>query len=130
MKICVSAVADSLDAQVDPRFGRCHHFVIVDSDVMTFEAVPNEAAQTAGGAGIQAAQAVVSRKVEVVLTGNIGPKAFHALSAADIKIVTGASGTVREAVEEYMKGELSAAGHPTVSDHFGVGGPRGRRRET
>jgi predicted Fe-Mo cluster-binding NifX family protein len=128
MKICVSAVAASLDAHVDPRFGRCHHFVIVDSDAMTFEAVPNEAAQNAGGAGIQAAQAVVNRKVDVVLTGNIGPKAFHALSAADVKIVTGASGTVREAVEEYIKGELPAIGHPTVNDHFGVGGPRGRRQ--
>jgi len=33
MKICVSAVANSLDAQLDPRFGRCPYFVIVDAGI-------------------------------------------------------------------------------------------------
>ncbi len=128
MRIGVSAVAASLDAQVDPRFGRCQHFVIVDSDTMTFEAVPNAAAQAAGGAGIHAAQTLVRRKVDVVLTGRIGPNAFHALSAADVTIVPGAAGTVQEAVEAYVTGKLSAGSQPTVGVHFGVGGRGGRRR--
>ena len=128
MKIGVSAVAPSLDARVDPRFGRCQHFVIVDSDTMTFDAVPNEAAQAAGGAGIHAAQTLVHRKVNVVLTGRIGPNAFHALSAADVTIVPGADGTVREAVEAYVKGTLSAVNQPTVGAHFGARGSGERRR--
>jgi len=128
MKICVSAVANSLDAPVDPRFGRCPYFVIVDPETMQFEAIPNLASAAMGGAGIQAVQTIASRGVKVVITGNVGPNAFQALSAAGIKIVTGAYGTVREVVEKYKRGELKEAGAPTVGGHFGIGGGRGWRQ--
>lgn len=104
MKICVSAAANSLDAPVDPRFGRCAYFLIVDSETMQFEAVPNMASGVVGGAGIQAAQTIANKGAEVLITRNVGPNAFQVLSAAGIKIVTGAYGTVREVVEKYKKG--------------------------
>lgn len=126
MKICVSAVAESLDAQVDPRFGRCPYFVIVDSETMKFEAIPNTASRSMSGAGIQSAQTVASKGVNVLITGNVGPNAFQALSAAGIKVVTGAFGTVREAIEKYKRGELRETGAPTVGGHFGMGMGRGR----
>jgi predicted Fe-Mo cluster-binding NifX family protein len=128
MKICVSAVANSLDAQLDPRFGRCPYFVIVDSENMQFEAISNMASGAMGGAGIQAAQIIANKGVKVVITGNVGPNAFQALSAAGIKIVTGAFGTVREAVEKYNKGELGETGAPTVGGHFGMGRGQGQGR--
>jgi predicted Fe-Mo cluster-binding NifX family protein len=128
MKVCVSAVADSLDAQVDPRFGRCTSLVIVDSENMEFEAIPNMASGAMGGAGIQAAQTIASKGAKVLITGNVGPNAFQALSAAGIKIVTGAFGTVREVVEKYKRGELKETGAPTVGGHFGMGMGRGRGR--
>lgn len=126
MKICLSAVAESLDAQVDPRFGRCPYFLIVDSETMKFEAIPNMATSAMGGAGIQAARTVASKGVKVLITGNIGPNAFQALSAAGIRIVTGAFGTVREVIEKYKKGGLQETGAPTVGGHFGMGMGRGR----
>jgi predicted Fe-Mo cluster-binding NifX family protein len=128
MKICVSALANSLDAQIDPRFGRCPYFVIVDSENTQFEAIPNVASGAMGGAGIQAAQTIVGKGVKVLITGNVGPNAFQALSAAGVKIVTGAFGTVKEVVEKYKKGELGETGAPTVEGHFGMGMGRGRGR--
>ena len=128
MKICVTAVSGSLDAQIDPRFGRCPCFVIVDSETMEFEAVPNIAVGSMSGAGIQAAQTVASKGARVVLTGNVGPNAFQALSAAGIKVVTGAIGNVEEVVEKYKRGELKETGSPTVRGHFGMRGGRGRGR--
>jgi len=128
MKMCVSAVTNSLDAQMDPRFGRCPYFVIVDSETMQFEAIPNVASGATGGAGIQAAQTITSRGVKVLITGNVGPNAFQALSAAGIEIVTGAFGTVKEIVEKYKKGELRKTDLPTVRGHFGMGMGRGRGR--
>ena len=128
MKICVCASADSLDAQVDPRFGRCPYFVIVDPETMKFEAIPNTAAGAMGGAGIQAAQTIAGKGVKVLVTGNVGPNAFQALSATGIKILVGASGTVREAVEKFEKGELNEARTSNVRSHFGMGKGRGRRR--
>ena len=129
MKICVTAVAGSLDAQVDPRFGRCQYFVIVDPETMRFEAIPNVSASALSGAGIQAAQMVVDKGVDVVITGQVGPNAYQVLSSAGIKIVTGAFGTVREAVEAYKTGRLrEIVGGPSVRPGFGMGMGRGMGR--
>lgn len=95
---------------------------------MKFEAVPNMAAGAMSGAGIQAAQTVANRGVKVLITGNVGPNAFQALSAAGIKIVTGAFGTVKEVIEKYKRGELKETNMPTVRGHFGMGMGRGRGR--
>lgn len=126
MKICVTAIANNLDAQVDPRFGRCPYFVIVESETMKFEAIPNLSQNAPSGAGIQAAQTVTSKDAKVLITGNVGPNAFQALSSAGIKIVTGAFGTVREVIERYKRGELKETSTPTVRGHFGMGRGRGR----
>lgn len=128
MKICVTAVSVSLDAQIDPRFGRCKYFLIVNSETMESKAILNEAFQAAHGAGIQAAQTVANSGVEVVITGNVGPNAFRVLSAAGITIVTGVSGSVRDAVEKYKKGQLQEIGSPTVGGHFGMGRRGGKGR--
>lgn len=126
MKACVSAAGNNLEAQIDPRFGRCAYLVIVDSETMQFEAVPNVATSAFVGAGIQAAQTITNKGAKVVITGNVGPNAFGALSAAGIEIATVAAGTVKDAVEKYKRGELEKADTPTVEGHFGMGKKRGR----
>jgi predicted Fe-Mo cluster-binding NifX family protein len=128
MKICVTASGNTLDVPIDPRFGRAAYLTIVDSENMAFETISNAASGAMGGAGIQAAQTLAKKSVSVLITGNVGPNAFQALSAANIKIVTGASGTVREVVEKYKRGELREVGAPTVSGHFGLGRGRGREQ--
>ncbi len=130
MKICITAAGNTFDSSVDPRFGRAAYLIIVDSENMTFEAVANTAAGNTSGAGIQAAQTIVNKGAKVLITGNVGPNAFQALSAAGIKIMTGAFGTVREVVEKYKRGELGETSAPTVGGHFGMGrsGGRGRGR--
>jgi predicted Fe-Mo cluster-binding NifX family protein len=122
MKVAVSAVEESMDAEIDPRFGRCQFFIIVETDSMEYEALPNTSAAASGGAGIEAAQSVANKGVEAVITGNVGLNAFNTLSASGIKIVTGVSGVVREAVERYRKGEWKETTSPTVGGHFGMGG--------
>jgi predicted Fe-Mo cluster-binding NifX family protein len=119
VKICVTASGNTLEASVDPRFGRAAYLTIVDLESMAFEAVPNAAAGVMGGAGIQAAQTLAKKGVGVLVTGNVGPNAFQALRSAEIEIVVGANGTVREVIEKYKMGELKKAGAPTVSGHFG-----------
>jgi predicted Fe-Mo cluster-binding NifX family protein len=121
MKIAVSASGQNLDAQVDPRFGRCGYFIIVDNDTMRFESIPNPGASAGGGAGIQAGQLVANKGVQVVITGNCGPNAFQTLEAAGLKVITGASGTVKEAIEKYKQNALTEAKKPTVPPHSGMG---------
>jgi predicted Fe-Mo cluster-binding NifX family protein len=128
MKICVTATSNNLDAQLDPRFGRCAYLLIVDVETMQFEAIPNLASGATGGAGIQAAQTIANKGAKVLVTGNVGPNAFQALSAAGIEIVTGASGTVRDAIKKFKTGNFRKTGAPTVGGHFGMGRGRGRGR--
>jgi predicted Fe-Mo cluster-binding NifX family protein len=109
MKICVTSNGPTMDASVDPRFGRCQYFVFVDSETMEHEAMPNPGIGASSGAGIQAAQTVVDKGAGVVITGQVGPNAIQTLGATNISIVTGASGTVSDAIEQYKSGRLQAA---------------------
>jgi predicted Fe-Mo cluster-binding NifX family protein len=121
MKIAVTSTGPTLDNPVDPRFGRCAYFVIVETNDMSFEAFDNESIALGGGAGIQSAQFVASQKIDAVITGNCGPKALQTLSAAKIQIFAGQSGTVREVVERYKKGDIKSTDTPNVNDHYGMG---------
>ena len=122
MKVAVSATGVDLNAQIDPRFGRCANFVIVDTDTMEFEAIQNPYITAGGGAGIQSAQLVANKGVQAVLTGNCGPNAFQTLSAAGVQVITGVSGTVREAVEGYKSGQFQTTAQANVPEYFGRGG--------
>jgi len=125
MKIAISSTGPDLHAEVDPRFGRCQCFVVIDSETKEFEVLDNQAAMTSGGAGIQAAQMVVNSRVDAVITGHLGPNATETLVAAGLKTYLGASGTVGEALKQYKAGNLQEASGPTVESHFGTGGVGG-----
>ncbi len=122
MKICITSQGGSLDSQIDPRFGRCKYFIIVDTDTMEFEAIENESLSIAGGAGIQSGQVMAEKDVKAVLTGNVGPNAFQTLQAAGVEMITGIYGTVQETIEKYKKGELKPTQNPSVGSKFGVVG--------
>ena len=122
MRICVTAQDRSLESEVDPRFGRCAYFIIVETDSMTFETIDNAHGQSAGGAGVRSGQLKAEKKVSAVLTGNAGPNAFQTLKAAGIEVVTHVSGTVHDAIENYKKGIYTDSKKPTVESHFGIKG--------
>jgi len=128
MKVAVSSTGKNLESAVDPRFGRCSWFLIVETGDMTSEALSNESVALGGGAGIQSAQFIVSKGATAVLTGNCGPNAMSALSAAGVNVILGQTGTVREAVERFKKGELPSASKANVDAHYGMGAGGGMGR--
>lgn len=133
MKVAISSSGRDLESSIDPRFGRCPYFIIVDTDTLSYELLPNSTVSTFHGAGIQAAQLIASKGVNAVLTGNIGPNAYDALSAAGIDVYTGVSGVIKDALGRFKRGELNSSIEPTVRGHFGQGGRgmgRGRRSWT
>jgi len=122
MRICVTSEGDSLDSQVDPRFGRCQYFIVVDTETLEFEAIRNPNIDAMGGAGVQSGQLVASKQVKAVITGNVGPNAFQTLQVAGIDVITGVSGTIKDVTEKYKKGELKPTQGPSVSSKFGMPG--------
>ena len=123
MKLCITSTGKDIDSGVDEHFGRASYFVIIDTNTMDFEVVPNTAQAAGQGAGIRAAQIILDKGAEAMLTGIVGPKAFAALRAANVKIYEGASraDSVRDAVERFNKSEYSEASVPS-------GGPGGGGR--
>ena len=113
-KIAISSEGPTLDDAVDPRFGRAGGFVLLDLPDMTPRYVDNGASQTMSmGAGIETAERLAREGVQVVLSGYVGPKAFEALTAAGIKVCQNVDGgSVREAAERFLKGELPFADAP------------------
>ena len=117
MKICITATGRDLDDGVDQVFGRARYFLLVDSGTRAVEAVEN--APGAHGAGVQAAQLLSEKGVDVLITGNVGPNAVQGLQAAGVRIYTGASGTARDALGSYESGSLPETNRPTRAGHGG-----------
>ena len=126
MIVVISSTGKDITASIDPRFGRCAYYIAYDLEKDTFEAVENRSRSATGGAGIQASQAVADMNAGAVITTNIGPNAFRVLEAAGIKVYSGITGTVKQAIEDFKKGSLGAAGTPNVGEKFGMGQGQGR----
>ena len=116
--ICITANDVTLESPVNPSFGRAPYFLFVDSETLAVEAVKN--APGAHGAGVQAAQTIANKGARVVITGNVGPNAYHGLAAAGIEIYVGAQGTATQALEDYRAGRLACTEAPTGQRHGGT----------
>ena len=121
MKIAITAEQGALDAPLDPRFGRCAWFIILDTDSPeAFDAVENRAASAGGGAGVQASQTIIDKGVETVISGNFGPKAYDALAAAGVSMCVAEARTVREAIEAFNAGACKTLDSPSAAAHAGL----------
>ncbi len=121
MKIAVTSMGETLESPVDPRFGRGRYLLVYDTEKEDYEVIDNQAnVQAAQGAGVQAAQAVASAGAEVLLTGHCGPRAFSVLQSSGVQVVNGATGTVKESIERFRRGELKPAGGADVAGHHGL----------
>lgn len=109
MRIAVSSTGQSLDSAVEARFGRCPYFLVVNPATLDFDAVANTSTESGGGSGIQAAQLIATKGVSAVLTGRCGPNALQVLEKAGIQVVTGVSGLVLPAVQQFTAGSLKSA---------------------
>ena len=127
MKVAISTAGNSLDANVDPRFGRCNHFIIINTSDMSYNVISNDAQYEGHGAGVSAAQKIIQQDIDAIISGNIGPNAFQVIRAANVKIYT-FSGTVKDAINKLLDNQLIAQTRPTNTGHFGMGAGRGQGR--
>lgn len=130
MKLCITSTGKETAAKVDARFGRAAYMLIIDTDTNALEVVENTGAAQAQGAGIGAAQVVLDKGVDGVLTGRIGPKALKVFQAAGVQLFEGASPeeTVQEALARFNKGEYRDSPDQLEVPPVGQGGGQGLGR--
>ncbi len=117
MKVAVTSVGKDLDSMIDERFGRSSYFIIVDTDSDEFEVSENEGLSSAHGTGVQAAQFIVEKGIQVIITGNIGPNAIKVLKESGIDVFTANSMTVRQALANFSEGKLEKISGSTTGQH-------------
>ena len=111
MRVAISTDdSNGLDSVVSPHFGRCPYYVLVDLDgreVSQVSAVENpyyghhQPGQVPGF--------IDSQGVDVMLAGGMGRRAISIFQQYGIQAVTGAAGSVRHALEQYLGGTLQGA---------------------
>ncbi|MFA5111511.1 MAG: NifB/NifX family molybdenum-iron cluster-binding protein [Desulfobaccales bacterium] len=119
-KIAISASDQSLEANVDPHFGRASYFLLINPETTDYEVVANRSnLKAAQEANIQAATLVAGYKPAALLTGYCGPKAYRTLMSAGIPVLLGVKGQIIEAVQQYRTGQLTPVRGPNALGHWG-----------
>ncbi|MFD3156658.1 NifB/NifX family molybdenum-iron cluster-binding protein [Haloimpatiens sp. FM7330] len=112
MKILMSAQGKNKSDLLDTWFGRCPYFQIYDNESKKIKVLENEGVTASQGAGIAAAQQVVNEKVEVVISGSIGPNAFRILDGANIKMIKAEEEKIEQIIKDYEDGKLTQVQNP------------------
>jgi predicted Fe-Mo cluster-binding NifX family protein len=120
MKIAVTSTSKDVHSELDTRFGRCANFLVIDTEGNEPEVVDNSKIASGSGAGIAAAQMLIDRKVDVVITGNVGPNAFQTLEAAGVEIYSNMNGRILDLIDLFIRGELKRSASPNVQGHHGL----------
>lgn len=111
MRIAVSTDTDQgLEAPVSPHFGRCPYYTLVDVEGQTItsvKTVPNPYYPDHVPGVVP--EFIHMQGANVMLTGGMGQRAVAFFEQFGIQPVTGAGGTVREAVGQFLKGQLTGA---------------------
>ncbi|MBC7223606.1 MAG: NifB/NifX family molybdenum-iron cluster-binding protein [Anaerolineae bacterium] len=123
MRIAVSTDdPNGLDGVVSPHFGRCPFFTLVEiegNEVREVRAVENPFYQAHQPGQVPAF--IHSLGADVMLTGGMGGRAVQFFQQVGIEPVTGAMGTVRQALEGYLGGALRGAAPCQESVEHGHG---------
>ncbi len=102
MKIGVLSEGEELTSYVSDDFGHAPYVLIVDYDTLDYEVVVNDF-MNSEGAGMKMADALVSIKVDAVITGGIGSHGYDILTKAGIKVAYDEEGTVEECIEAFKR---------------------------
>lgn len=109
MKIMLPLDENKVDVCI--AFGRAPMFLLHDTKTNETEYLVNPAAQSQGGAGIQAAQFIVDQKADVLITVRCGENAAEVFKAAGVKIYKADGKSAKEEITEYVEGRLEELTH-------------------
>ena len=130
--IAIASTGPTAQAQVAPTFGRASYFLIVEPDSGSFEAIANPNMSDTIGVGTQSAQLVVENGASIIIADSVSSEAAAMLASLNTTVIAGASGTVTQAMQAYVCGQLTPvsvdAGEDVLSG--GKAKEKGENRES
>lgn len=119
MRIALPVNDKDIKSEICPSFGRTPYFLIYDTAEKSSVFLDNLAAQSAGGAGIKAAQMLVDQSIKVIIAPRYGENAAKVLIDGDIKVYKNIAGTAEENIKAYENNQLDILAdiHPGFHNH-------------
>lgn len=120
MKIAIPSSQPHLDGNIEHKLGTAAYLLIIESENMTFEALPTATGNTGQGAGLAMVSLALDMDAKALLVGHIAPHIAAALRKRSIDVVTGVSTSPRQALQDYIKRQASADGPASepAADHL------------
>lgn len=109
MLICFpTSGSGGLDDYIGEHFGRVPTYTIYDTETQDIEVIDNSS-EHRGGSGLPA-DLLAEENIDVLVCSGLGRKAINLLGQHGIDVHIGASGKVREALDEWKAEDLKEAG--------------------
>ena len=87
MKVAITSTGNTLESNLDQRFGRCAFFLVYDTETEGMEFIPNPNKNAQNGAGPASVQLVASRNVQKIISGEFGIKIKSLLDSLKIQMI-------------------------------------------
>ena len=108
MKVCIPTMGNSgMEEAVCQHFGQAPTFTLVDLDTKEVQILTN-VSEHMGGSGLPTDQ-LKDQGVKVMIVGGLGPKAIQNFAEQCVEVFVGATGTVKDAIEDWREGLLTKA---------------------
>jgi len=115
--VAVPAEGNAAEAGISDHFGRARFFAVAGvsgGNTTIDDFAENTVRDKAARAGLAAVKEILQEHgVDVVITREIGEIAFHTLRDSYIEVYSAPSGTVRDALDRFARGELTVLAKPT-----------------
>jgi predicted Fe-Mo cluster-binding NifX family protein len=103
-KIAIPSMGETLDSMVSDTLGRAPFVIIYDEGSKKFECFENVGFQVQDGSGLKVTEIIIEKKADVLLTREIGRKAYSILMQEHIDIqLLDSGGTVKSFINKLLK---------------------------
>lgn len=107
-----------LESSLSTHFGRCPFYILVDVSkerIMGFQLIENPYFQRHQPGVIP--NFIDSQKADVMIAGEMGPRAIGLFKQLGIEVVSGVEGKIREVLGAYLQGEIRGVSPCEHHDH-------------
>ncbi len=106
MRIAIPSMGRTIKSTISYQLGRAPFIIIYDSDTKDYKTFENTGFQLKDGSGLKAAEIILQNDTDILLTKEIGRKAYSFLMKEQVNVLLLKSGeTVKSIINRFMEKE-------------------------